>query len=594
MNAGEIAHLTLSGASLTLQAVQLHVQLVANTLNGVPNFKLGLPSTAGSTFGGHNLGAAAEAFSGYLGGLASILNATGSMSATLGGYQRRWKEWGLQEEMAAKELEQIDKQIIAAEIRLAIAERDLENHDLQIENAKQVDEFMRGKFTNRELYDWMVSQISGIYFQSYQMAYDVAKRAERTYRFELGLEDSNFIQFGYWESLKKGLLAGERLYHDIKRMEVAYLDQNKREYEITKHISLAMNNPLELIRLKATGECEIELPEMLFDMDNPGHYFRRIRSLALTIPCVVGPYTSINCTLTLLNSRLRKNTTLNADPGNYIEMPTGNDPRFVYSFSSTQSIATSGAQNDSGLFELNFRDERYLPFELMGAISRWRIELPKKNNAFDFDTISDVVLQLRYTAREGGAALRGAASDAVESLIKKTANQPLARLFSVRHEFPNEWNRFLHPADPDADKKIVHSLAIDLGRERFPFQFRAKTISINRTTLFLKVNEAYEYDDHDALEDDDDHPGPLKAYLNMEGDPSKFVRLGSPVEQLPFMTASAGDIPTKITLEVREGDLPTTAASGTSWWMKTTDLTHTRLKPDAIEDIWIICEYSVS
>ena len=34
-----------------------------------------------------------------------------------------------------------------------------------------------------------------------------------------------------------------------------------------------------------------------------------------------------------------------------------------------QSIVTSHGQNDSGLFELNFRDERYLPFEGAGAIS---------------------------------------------------------------------------------------------------------------------------------------------------------------------------------------------------------------------------------
>ena len=323
-------------------------------------------------------------------------------------------------------------------------------------------------------------------------------------------------------------------------------------------------------------------------MDYPGHYLRRIRTIGLTIPCVVGPYTSINCTLTLLNSRLRKNTTLNTGTDKYIEAPASGDPRFVYSFSSTQSITTSGAQNDSGLFELNFRDERYLPFELMGAISRWRIELPKETNAFDLDAISDVVLQVRYTAREGGAVLRAAASNAVQSLIAETANQPLARLFSLRHEFPNEWNRFLHPADPAVGEKIVHSLAIDLGRERFPFQFRAKTILSNKMVLFLKVNEAYVYDD-------DDHPAPLKVHLNNEGDPpSEFVRGGSPVEQLPFTTASAGDIPTKVTLEVREDDLPATDALDTSWWMKTTDLIHTRLKPDAIEDIWIVCEYSIS
>ena len=53
---------------------------------------------------------------------------------------------------------------------------------------RKVDEFMRDKFTNQELYDWMVGQIAGIYFQSYQLAYDVAKRAERAYRYELGLQ----------------------------------------------------------------------------------------------------------------------------------------------------------------------------------------------------------------------------------------------------------------------------------------------------------------------------------------------------------------------------------------------------------------------
>ena len=45
-------------------------------------------------------------------------------------------------------------------------------------------------------------------------------------------------------------------------------------------------------------------------------------------------------------------------------------------YGATEAIATSTGQNDTGLFELNFRDERYLPFEYAGAVSRWRIELP--------------------------------------------------------------------------------------------------------------------------------------------------------------------------------------------------------------------------
>ena len=44
---------------------------------------------------------------------------------------------------------------------------------------------------------------------------------------------------------------------------------------------------------------------------------------------------------------------------------------------------------------------------------RWRLEMPKENNAFDFETISDVILHLKYTAREGGDPLRQAARQAL-------------------------------------------------------------------------------------------------------------------------------------------------------------------------------------
>ena len=104
-------------------------------------------------------------------------------------YQRRQEEWDFQKALAEKEIEadreQIDRR---REIRVTVAEKELENHDLQIANAKAADEFMRSKYTNHELYQWQIGQISSVYFQSYKLAYDLAKRAERCFRFELGLE----------------------------------------------------------------------------------------------------------------------------------------------------------------------------------------------------------------------------------------------------------------------------------------------------------------------------------------------------------------------------------------------------------------------
>ncbi|MCX9029027.1 MAG: hypothetical protein OIN86_12730 [Candidatus Methanoperedens sp.] len=73
------------------------------------------------------------------------------------------------------------------------------------------------------------------------------------------------------------------------------------------------------------------------------------------------------------------------------------------------------------LFETNLRDERYLPFELSGAVSQWRLELPADVRQFDYNTISDVILHLRYTARDGGEQLRKGASEKLKDHDRKSA-----------------------------------------------------------------------------------------------------------------------------------------------------------------------------
>ncbi len=84
------------------------------------------------------------------------------------------------------------------------------------------------------------------------------------------------------------------------------------------------------------------------------------------------------------------------------------DDRFIENNIPVKAIAASSAQNDSGVFELSFRDERYLPFEGAGAISEWMIELSTEQELrqFDYSTISDVILHLKYTARESGGQFK--------------------------------------------------------------------------------------------------------------------------------------------------------------------------------------------
>lgn len=468
---------------------------IGTVLNTIGGLVKPIPEVTGGTiaiipttnlkFGGDKLAGALTIAGNVAVQLASIMDKSGNLIAQTGSYKRRQEEWDLQEKLATKEIEQIDKQIAAALIRLAITEKDLENHKLQIENSKSEKEYLRTKYTNQQLYTWITSQISTIYFQSYQLAFDMAKRAEKNFRYELGLPSSStaYIKFGYWDSLKKGLLSGDKLMFDINKMEGAYLEQNKREFELTKHISLTKLSPNSLMELKQNGSCLLEIPEWWFDMDYPGHYMRRIKSVSISIPCIVGPYTNVNCTMTMQSNKVR---TSNNSTDDYEEdnSNAGYDDRFTYEYGSIQSIATSHGQNDSGVFELNFGDERFLPFEGAGAIGRWKLTLADIAQ-FDYTSISDVVIHVKFMARDGGQQLKEKALASVKALLN-VSPEPSALLLSLKQSFPTAWHRFLHPnlaTDP-------HELTFELEDKHYPFYTKGKTKVIKSGVFAIVKKES--------------------------------------------------------------------------------------------------------
>jgi hypothetical protein len=478
----------------------------ASLLGYLPNSSVGVSGFGGSPhatlqWGTENIMSALRAFAESESALSGAASSASSSMTTLAGWDRRFDDWKLQEKLAEKELEQIDKSIAAAELRQAIAEKELENHALQIENAKAMDEFMRLKYTNEELFQWQVGQIAGVYFQSYKLAHDLAKRAERGFRFELGLTDSNFIKPGYWDSLKKGLLAGENLQYDLRRLETAYLEQNRREFELTKSISLLLLDPLELVRLRETGRCDINLPEEIFDLDYPGHYFRRIKSVSLTVPCVVGPYTTLSCTLRLTKNSVRISTAT-ASETDYPRHTDGSgapsdDNRFIENHIPVDAIAASHGQNDSGVFELSFRDERYLPFEGAGVISQWSLELfhvegddfGKALRQFDYSTITDAVLHIKYTAREDAGEFKQRAVAHLRRYFGPTEGKtPAVRMLNLRRDFPTQWHQFLHPVNANDSNIFEFELAPNL----FPIRDTNNTLTVKTIVLLARSAAAGE------------------------------------------------------------------------------------------------------
>ncbi len=579
-NFGEILSFSLTTGALIAETAATVLDAISSGISIIPDLNGGVSGAGGSPvvsfkIGGKNFFLSLSGAANVAKGIASILQTGASMSSTVASYDRRATEWDFQKRLAEKELPQIDKQIVAASVRHQIAETELRNHDRQKENSKMELEYMHTKFTNQELYDWMINQISTVYFQSYQLAFDIAKRAERCFRYELGLSDSNYIQFGYWDSLKKGLLSGEKLYYDLKRMETAYYEQNRREYELTKHISLSQLEPIALLKLRKNGECIVDVPETLFDMDYPGHYFRRIKSVSLSIPCIVGPYSTVACTLTLMSNKLRKDPTLLG--GNY-ERVNSDDLRFRDEIASIQSIATSSAQHDSGMFELNFRDERYLPFEGAGAIGTWHIKLNKDFPQFDLSTISDVILHLNYTSREGGGTLKNKAVENFNQKMNAIAlaenKHGLSRVYDIKREFSTEWNKFLHPATAAGDQILV----LDSLQDRLPYftrQFKTKKVSNIEIVALAKATTP---------------PNPPKTYKVMVSPLGIFEMDLLPI---PVGTATAYQ-----GLRNYSKSLPAGSEVVLNTWtikIKEKDVTNFKSLPtDAIEELFLIIHYTIT
>ncbi len=539
---------------------------LASRLAWIPDIGISVgvfpPSLSLSTsFGGSQISQHFAAKARALGYDASVLSQQASTLLTTAGITVRQRQWELEREQSSREIERIDQEILSARIRLDVATKELDNHRQEIARTRERETFLQQRFTRSELYGWMASEVQRVYHQAYQLAYDVAKRAERTYQFELAADDTSFIQFGYWDNQRKGLLAGDKLLHDIRRMETAYLHNNRREFELTKSVSVAMLDPVALVALRETGTCYVQVPEMLFDLDHPGHFLRRLKSVSVSISSKTGPLAEVPLTLTLVSSAIR--TSPSTDASALVDDLT----------SGVQQIATMSAEDDDGLFERNFNDERYLPFEGRGAAGTWRIELPTDHRTFDYGSLSDVVLRLSFTARQGGDAFKSdvvtALDGAIDSYARHTSSLGVGLVtgISMRKTFPDDFDRFLNPPGTETP-----TLSVDVSDRRFPLKLREGEIRVS--TLWLL-----------AVYEEDPPAQPLALDLELPTTPD-----GSTTQtyaNVSIDTALPPDISRIQFAEVTDSP-PGIATTGT-WELVST----VSSPPVDLEDLILVVEYTV-
>ena len=455
------------------------IDTISAVLSYIPDMGIDLHfwGLGGNTkiFGGSILSTAGR-FASTIKNLEAAMNeGDGDTAAKTATYERRADDWILHYNSAAHELMQNGRQILTSLIAEQVTKHEYSTTKQQIKNSEEINELLHDKFTNEELYLWMQGEISRLYYEYYRFAFDTARKAERSMKRELmrpEVDARDFIKFNYWDSGRKGLLSGEALHLDVKRMELAYHENNKRELELTRHISLRQLDPVALLTLKATGSCQFKVPEWLFDRDCPGHYMRRIKNVALNIKSAAAPNTSINCTVSLLRSSVRKSS--NLKDGEYARQGSEDD-RFVSYSGAIQSIVTSSGNNDSGMFETNFNDERPLPFEFAGAESEWKLDLPAQHRAFDYAGVTDVDLVMSYTARQGVDPSK--VTTFLNDLFQDISQSNLALLFSLRQDFPAEWSAFVGGAGP---------FTATIRKDFFPFFTQGKAVEITGFELFAQ------------------------------------------------------------------------------------------------------------
>jgi Tc toxin complex TcA C-terminal TcB-binding domain len=71
------------------------------------------------------------------------------------------------------------EQIKAATVRVDLVKTELDVHFKSVEQSREVEQFFKDKFSNKDIYQWMISRLSSLYFQTYKIALRMAYSAKK-------------------------------------------------------------------------------------------------------------------------------------------------------------------------------------------------------------------------------------------------------------------------------------------------------------------------------------------------------------------------------------------------------------------------------
>jgi hypothetical protein len=309
-----------------------------------------------TSYGIGAIGSAAQvlsATSSAYSGLAAAASTRASVLATRASYERRRQEWELARDLARQDIAIGAQQIHVAENHVRVSEQERLIAELQTEQAERTVDFLAGKFTNVDLYDWMSDVLAGVYRFLLQQATGMARLAGGQLAFERQEPAPPYIQDDYWEAPadaaalergegqgpdRRGLTGSAHLLRDIVQLDQYSFETNRRKLQLTKVVSLAQFAPVEFQRFRESGVLNFSLPLELFDRDFPGHYLRLIRRVRLSMVALIPPTQSIKATL--------------SSTGVSRVVVGGDVYQTIVLRREPESVALTSPLNASGLFDL--------------------------------------------------------------------------------------------------------------------------------------------------------------------------------------------------------------------------------------------------
>ena len=379
--------------------------------------------------------AAADLGAGFAGVLANNAELDAQQNAFKGSLERQTDGWRLNQSMATWDATIAGDQITAATARQKVATDEASIAVAQAQNAAALLTFLATKFTNVQLYSWMVDVLGPLYRHQLQLATATALLAQQQLAFERQQRPPTFIKPDYVidatasnltaAQSSSGLTGSARLLSDVNDLNTYAYSTDQRKLQLMQSFSLAQLAPIDFIRFRQSGDMSFTIPLPLFDQSFPGHYLRLIRRLRVSIVGLIPPTPGIRATLT--------------SSGISSVVVPGDTFQTLRIARAPETVSYTSPVNATGTFELDAQPDLMNSFEGNGVDMAFRLTMPRAANPFNYGSLADVIVIYEYTALPS--------SDYARQVIRRMPGRTSNAIdFSLRRDFPDAWYSLLAQA----------------------------------------------------------------------------------------------------------------------------------------------------